>query len=44
MAPESIVEAVHICEVEKAIKSQKMEKSTGPDKITNELKKGSLKN
>lgn len=30
-------------EVEKAIKSQKMDKSPGPDKITNELLKGTLK-
>ena len=44
--PESIVEAVPEilpCEVEKAIKSQKMGKSPGPGKITNEMMKGSLK-
>ncbi|CAK1595505.1 unnamed protein product [Parnassius mnemosyne] len=31
-----------LCEVEKAIKSQKMEKSPGPDKITNELMRGNI--
>lgn len=30
------------CEVEKSIKSQKAEKSPGPDKITNELLKGTM--
>lgn len=36
------VAAILQCEVEKAIKSQKTEKSPGPDKITNELMRGTL--
>ncbi|GBP52317.1 Probable RNA-directed DNA polymerase from transposon BS [Eumeta japonica] len=31
-----------LCEVEKAIKSQKLDKSPGPDNITNELLKGTM--
>lgn len=36
------VAAILQCEVEKAIRSQKTEKSPGPDKITNELMRGTL--
>ena len=45
LTPKATVEMVPEilqCEVEKAIKSQKMEKSPGPDKITNELLKGTI--
>ncbi|CAB3252101.1 unnamed protein product [Arctia plantaginis] len=43
MEDAEVIPEILVSEVEKSIKSQKMEKASGPDEITNELMRGTIK-